>query len=80
MTEAMKVTEVISDNSLVTKIKENTLHSETNLEVVTIEVGYTEDQIITEIEVTAGNKGSEVNPDPLPEDLKLHQGRPAEIM
>ena len=80
MTEAMIEAEAISDIALMMRIEEDTLHLEANPEFIKLQEGHMEDQINTEIEVTADKQGSKPNPDPLPEDLELHQGLPAEMM
>ena len=69
MTEAMIEAEAILDRGLMTEIDEDTLLSEACPEYITIQKGHIEEQIISEIEVTAGYQGSDINLDPLPEDV-----------
>ena len=61
------------------EIEEGTLHLEANSEVMMIQEGYIEGQIITEIKVTTDKQGLEVMLDPLPEDKELHWSLLAEI-
>ena len=65
---AMMETKKTSGRGLMIEIDEDTLLLVAIYEVTTIQEGFTEGQIITEMEVTADNHDSEVNLDPLPED------------
>ena len=79
MTEVMTQAEEILDRVLMIETEEGILHSEADLVVTITQECHIDDRIITEMEVTLYNKGSEVNPDHQLEDLELHQGLPVEI-
>ena len=64
MTEAMIEADAISGRDLTIKIEEDTLLSDANPEGIIIQEGHKENHKITEVEVTADNQGSNVNPDP----------------
>ena len=80
MTVAMIEAEAITQKGLTIEIEENIFLVEANPEVIIIPEDHTEDEIITEIDVTADKQGSEVNLDALVGVLELHQGLPADIM
>ena len=61
MKEVMIETVAISGRCLIIEIEEDSLHLEANLDATTIQVGNIKGQIITQIEVSTGNQGSEVN-------------------
>ena len=61
-----------------TETEEDTLHSEANPRDIKFKRVIQKTTI--EIKVTTYDKGSEVNPDPPPEDLEFHQSLPAGIM
>ena len=63
-----------------TEIEEDSLLLEPNPEVMIIQEGDIEGQIILHTKVKVDNQDSEVNIDPLPEDPEVHQGLLAEIM
>ena len=71
VTEDMTEAWAISHKGGMIKIGANTL-SEANLEVIVIQEGHKQWQIIMEIEVTADNQDSEANLNAPPEDLEMH--------
>ena len=80
MEEVMIEVEEISVRCLMIGIEEDTFLLEAIPEVTKIQEVHVSGQITREIEVTAGYQGSEINLEPLLEDLELHQGLLVEKM
>ena len=77
MTDDMTEVENLLDKGDMIETEECSSHADP--EVTVLQEGHREDKTIIEIKVTADNRGLEVNPDHLLEDLGLHQGLQAEI-
>ena len=76
MTAVMTEEEKIVYKGPITRTVEGIIHTEP--ESTIIQEGHMEDKIVIQIELTANDKGSEVNLDNQLEELELHQGIPAD--